>query len=170
MTSSPNRPSARQRAPLPPAEPAACRQILPAMSGDGGVDVLGFTSERVSGEGVLLATAARMLNLTVLDVRNRIVDRDLWAPRLLGVRRVPWWQFVRRPVGVPGARYWFLPWLEHVIPALPGRAPAAVVNTFMTSPHVLLPVGGQGVTPTRWLVCGGAPNPVISILQDLDRQ
>ncbi|WP_066516060.1 hypothetical protein [Curtobacterium ammoniigenes] len=137
------------------------------MSGDDGVDVLGFTPERVSGEGVLLATAPRMFDITVLDVRNRIVDRDLWAPRLLGV---PWWQFVRRPVGVPGARYWFLPWLEHVIPALPGRAPAAVVNTFMTSPHVLLPVGGQGVTPTRWLACGGAPDPVISILQNLDRQ
>ena len=135
-----------------------------------GADVLGFTPERVSVEGVLLPTMARLLNITMLDVRNRIVDGDLWAPRILGVRRVPWWQFVRRPVGVPGARCWSLPWLERVIPSLPGRAPVAVVGAFVTSPHGLLRVGCQGVTPIRWLSCGGAPDPVIKAVQDLDRQ
>ncbi len=115
---------------------------------------------------VLAATAdmlttdamAHALDRSESRVRGAIADGSLAAVRVGRTWRLPAWQMeAGRPI----------PHLRKIIVAKPDDVSWALVGRVMTSPTDELYVDGHAVSPRTWLLDGGDPRSVVSIISML---
>lgn len=103
--------------------------------------------------------AARNLGIGTRQVRRRAVAGSLYFFRVGRRRRFPCWQFVGERLVLPG--------LRSVGPAVPRYWPPEVVHAFMTTAHPILQGPGGSTSPVQWLVSGGEPAVVASVLSSV---
>jgi len=103
-----------------------------------------------------VAGAAERIGVDASRIRHRIADSQLVGWKDHGGWRLPVWQFTDDDV---------LPGLGTVLAAVPDDQPALVVAAFMTTPQ--LDLGDPPVTPRDWLLAGGDPARVASLMSVL---
>lgn len=101
-----------------------------------------------------VAGAAERIGVDASRIRHRIADSQLVGWKDHGGWRLPVWQFTDDDV---------LPGLGTVLAAVPDDQPALVVAAFMTTPQLDL----GDVTPRDWLLAGGDPARVASLMSVL---
>jgi hypothetical protein len=106
------------------------------------------------------AEVADALRVSATRVRQRAVERTLYAIRDGGEWRFPRWQFdPQAGREIPG--------LAAVIPSLSPRLHPIAVYRFLTEPSPDLEVEDQAMSPISWLSTGGDPGPVAEIAATL---
>jgi hypothetical protein len=103
-----------------------------------------------------VAGAAERIGVDASRIRHRLGAGQLVGWKDRGGWRLPVWQFTDDDV---------LPGLAEVLAAVPADQPALVVAAFMTTPQNLL--GDPPVTPRDWLLAGGTPTRVASLMSVL---
>lgn len=103
-----------------------------------------------------VAGAAERIGVDASRIRHRIADGHLMGWKDRGGWRLPVWQFTDDDV---------LPGLATVLAAVPADQPALVVAAFMTTPQ--LDLGDPPTTPRDWLLAGGDPARVASLMSVL---
>jgi hypothetical protein len=101
---------------------------------------------------------ALRLDIDASRVSDRQVQSDLYSFTAGGRRRYPEWQFTS------DSAQRLLPGLTDLVRGLPAGLHAASVEGFMTTPQEDLVVNGQRMTPVEWLLQGGDPQELVSIL------
>ncbi|MDV6012248.1 DNA-binding protein [Haloechinothrix sp. LS1_15] len=104
-----------------------------------------------------VSEAARLLDLTQSEVRDRLRQRKLFGWKD-SEWHLPAWQFTE---GGP------LPGLRSVIPAIPPDQPPMVVAAFMNTQQPDLEINGQRVTPREWLLAHGDPKSVANLVTSI---
>ena len=105
-----------------------------------------------------VAEVARSLRVTRARVRQRAIERTLFAIRENDEWRFPRAQFVD---GTP------LRGLSAVIAALAADLHPVAAWRFLAEPSPDLELGDQPVAPLGWLRSGGSPEPVVAIAREL---
>ena len=105
------------------------------------------------------AEVADALSVSRARVRQRAVERTLYAVRVDDEWRFPWWQFDEAGRPLPG--------VASVIPAIPRGVHPVAVSRFMSEPSPDLEVLDERVSPLEWLRSGGDPEPVAAIAREL---
>lgn len=105
------------------------------------------------------AEVADALSVSRARVRQRAVERTLYAVRVDDEWRFPRWQFDETGRPLPG--------IASVIPALPRGVHPVAVSRFMSEPSPDLEVLDERVSPLEWLRSGGDPEPVAAIAREL---
>jgi hypothetical protein len=103
-----------------------------------------------------VAGAAERIGVDSSRVRHRLAAGQLVGWKDRGGWRLPVWQFTDDDV---------LPGLATVLAAVPADQPALVVAAFMTTPQEAL--GDPPATPRDWLLAGGPPARVASLMSVL---
>jgi hypothetical protein len=103
-----------------------------------------------------VAGAAERVGVDASRIRHRISEGQLIGWKDRGGWRLPVWQFTDDDV---------LPGLPTVLAEVPEDQPALVVAAFMTTPQHAL--GDPPVAPRDWLLAGGAPERVASLMSVL---
>lgn len=99
------------------------------------------------------------LGVSPSRVSHRHAAGGLFAFRVGPAKTLyPDWQFT--PDGT-------IPGLNHVVEALPGGVPAALVRRFMTEPDDALELGNESVSPKEWLLQGGEVLRVVALAATL---
>jgi hypothetical protein len=113
-------------------------------------------------ESFSTAAAAKLLNVDVSRVRQRLRDRSLFGIEYEGSWRVPRFQLERRHT---------LPGLAQVLRALPEDLfPLDVVDWFVLPDSDLLPgEGAEPLSPRDWLLSGRPVDAVVTLARDLTR-
>lgn len=113
----------------------------------------------LEAKSALAAEVATSLSVTRARVRQRAVERTLYALRVDDEWRFPRWQFDEEGKPIPG--------IASVIPALPRDVHPVAVSRFMSEPSPDLEILDEPVSPLQWLKAGGDPGPVAAIARDL---
>jgi hypothetical protein len=103
-----------------------------------------------------VAGAAERIGVDASRIRHRLSEGQLIGWKDRGGWRLPVWQFTDDDV---------LPGLGTVLADVPEDQPALVVAAFMTTPQTAL--GDPPVTPRDWLLAGGSPERVASLMSVL---
>jgi hypothetical protein len=103
-----------------------------------------------------VAGAAERVGVDTSRIRHRLSAGQLIGWKDRGGWRLPVWQFTDDDV---------LPGLATVLAEVPEDQPALVVAAFMTRPQTAL--GDPPVTPRDWLLAGGSPERVASLMSVL---
>ncbi|HEX6357812.1 DNA-binding protein [Actinophytocola sp.] len=103
-----------------------------------------------------VAGVAERIGVDTSRVRHRLSDGQLAGWKDRGGWRLPVWQFTDDDV---------LPGLATVLAAVPEDQPALVVAAFMTRPQAAL--GDPPVAPRDWLLAGGSPERIASLMSML---
>lgn len=103
-----------------------------------------------------VAGAAERVGVDASRIRHRLSAGQLIGWKDHGGWRLPVWQFTDDDV---------LPGLATVLADVPVDQPALVVAAFMTTPQTAL--GDPPVTPRDWLLAGGSPERVASLMSVL---
>ena len=101
---------------------------------------------------------ALWLGIDASRVRHRQAKGGLYGFLSGGKRRYPAWQFTNdstQPV---------LPGLATLVKAFPGDIHPASIQGFMTTPQADLRANSEPMTPVEWLLHGGDPQTLVSIL------
>jgi len=101
---------------------------------------------------------ALRLGIDVSQVRDRQVQANLYSFTAGGRCRYSTWQFTS-DLAQP-----LLPGLAHLVRGLPNDMHPASVQGFMTTQQEDLIVNGERTTPVDWLMQGGDPQELVSIL------
>ena len=124
-------------------------------------DVLLETSAQVAlieAKALGVTDLASRLRVTAARIRQRAIERSLYAIRVDDEWRFPEWQ-----VDTDG----LIPGVAAIAGALPDDIHPVAVCRFMTTPNPDLDVMGEAVSPRDWLTSGGSPDPIVAIAQDL---
>jgi len=105
------------------------------------------------------AEVAAVLHVSPARIRQRALERTLYAIRVDDEWRFPRWQF--DDAGRP------LPGISTVASALSRRVHPVAVWRFLGEPNPDLVVLGGPVSPLEWLRTGGDPAPVAAIAREL---
>jgi hypothetical protein len=113
-------------------------------------------------ESLSAAEAAKLLNVDVSRVRQRLRDRSLFGIEHEGSWRLPRFQFERRHV---------IPKLSHILKALPlDLFPLDVVDWFVLPDSDLQLDGDTApLSPREWLLSGRPVEAVVTLARDLTR-
>ena len=113
-------------------------------------------------ESLSTAAVAKLLNVDVSRVRQRLRDRSLFGIEYEGSWRLPRFQFQRRHV---------LPGLTQVLRALPGDFfPLDVVDWFVLPDSDLqADEDAEPLSPREWLLSGRPVGAVVELARDLTR-
>jgi hypothetical protein len=103
-----------------------------------------------------VAGAAERIGVDSSRIRHRLAEAQLAGWKDRGGWRLPVWQFTDDDV---------LPGLATVLAAVPADQPTLVVAAFMTTPQAAL--GDPPATPRDWLLAGGSPARVASLMSVL---
>jgi hypothetical protein len=103
-----------------------------------------------------VAGAAERVGVDASRIRHRLSENQLIGWKDRGGWRLPVWQFTDDDV---------LPGLATVLAEVPEDQPPLVVAAFMTTPQAAF--GDPPVTPRDWLLSGGAPKRVASLISVL---
>jgi hypothetical protein len=126
---------------------------------EGEPDVVARTAARAAVMLVQAKTTAEVadaLKVSATRIRQRAVQRTLYAIRDGGEWRYPRWQFdPEAGREIPG--------LADVLPSLSPRLHPIAVYRFLTEPSPDLELDDQPVSPISWLATGGDPGPVADI-------
>lgn len=106
-----------------------------------------------------VAEVASALRVSRARVRQRVVERTLYAIRIDNEWRFPRWQFDELGQVVPG--------IAAVVSALPTSLHPVAVWRFMSEPDPDLEILGELLSPLQWLRAGGDPTPVAVIAREL---
>jgi hypothetical protein len=101
---------------------------------------------------------AQRLGIDVPQVRDRQAQGDLYSFTAGGRHRYSDWQFTGDPAQP------LLPGLADLVSGLPEGLHPSSVQGFMTTPQEDLVVNGERMTPVEWLLQGGDPQRLVSIL------
>jgi hypothetical protein len=106
------------------------------------------------------ARAARLLDVDVSRIRQRLRSRSLFGVEHEGEWRLPRFQFERRKV---------LPGLARVLAALPADANALDVADWFVSPNPDLEPEGEPapLSPREWLLRGLSPDRVAALAREI---
>jgi hypothetical protein len=106
------------------------------------------------------AEVADALKVSATRIRQRAVERTLYAIRDGGEWRFPGWQFdPQAGQEIPG--------LAAVIPSFSPHLHPIAVYRFLTEPSPDLEIEDQAMSPISWLSTGGDPGPVADIAATL---
>ena len=105
-----------------------------------------------------VATVAERLGVTRARVRQRALERSLFA-----IREADEWRFPRAQFAA-GAPIRGLP---AVSIAMPSDLHPVAAWRFLTEPIVDLELGDRPATPLEWLRSGGSPDPIVAIAREL---
>ena len=126
---------------------------------DGEPDLVARTAARTAVMLVQAKTTAEVavaLKVSATRIRQRAVERTLYAIRGGGEWRFPRWQFdLQAGREVPG--------LAAVIPSFSPHLHPMAVYQFLTEPCPDLEIADQAVSPISWLATGGDPGLVADI-------
>lgn len=113
-------------------------------------------------ESLSAAQAAKLLNVDVSRIRQRLRERSLFGLEHEGSWRLPRFQFERRRV-IPG--------LPQALKALPEDLfPLDIVDWFvLPDPDLQLENDPTPLSPREWLLSGRPVEPVVAIARDLTR-
>ena len=113
-------------------------------------------------ESLSAAQAAKLLNVDVSRIRQRLRERSLFGLEHEGSWRLPGFQFERRRV-IPG--------LAQVLKALPEDLfPLDVTDWFvLPEPDLQLENDPTPLSPREWLLSGRPVEPVAAVARDLTR-
>jgi hypothetical protein len=104
------------------------------------------------------AEVAAILRVTRARVRQRAIERTLFAIRENDEWRFPRAQFVD---GAP------LRGLSSVVSAIPADLHPVAAWRFLTEPSPDLDLANEPVSPMTWLRSGGSPEPLVAIAREL---
>ncbi|MPZ82969.1 MAG: DNA-binding protein [Actinophytocola sp.] len=105
-----------------------------------------------------VAGAAERINVDTSRIRHRLSAGKLIGWKDRGEWRLPVWQFTNDGV---------LPGLESVLESVPEDQPPLVVAGFMTTRQEELALAGDPASPRDWLLAGGDPTPVATLVATL---
>lgn len=103
--------------------------------------------------------AAARLSIDASTLRHRIAVPSVYAVRVNGVWKLPLFQFTDTLDAI-------VPGFGDLAPALGDLHPVDVFNWF-TLPHVDLEVADSSVSPRDWLLGGGHPKHLVSLLDEV---
>jgi len=129
---------------------------------DGEPDMVARTAARlavIQAKSATVDEVANRLGVSRARVRQRAVERSLYALRDGDEWRFPRWQFAEDGRPIAG--------LSAVVPAIPRKLHPLAVWRFMSEPSPDLEIGDEPVSPLVWLRTGGDPAPVAAIASDL---
>ncbi|MGH9073284.1 MAG: DNA-binding protein [Acidimicrobiales bacterium] len=106
-------------------------------------------------EALSVAAASSRLGIDPTRVRHRLAARRLYGIRRPGGWRLPSWQFLPGDGLVPG--------IDEVLAALPSDLHPLAVWGFLAARVPELAVGGEAMSPLKWLVSGGGPGRVVAL-------
>lgn len=115
---------------------------------------------RLAAESGTVAQTAGRLHRSEQRIRGAIADGSLYGVKIGKSWRLPVWQFHDGQV---------LPHLRKVIAAIPAGTSALSIGNLMTTSTRELFLDDQPVSPRDWLLAGGDPEPVVTIIGDLAR-
>jgi hypothetical protein len=133
-------------APMRPSEPDIVLQTATSLA-------------LIEAKAAPAAEVAAALAVSRARVRQRAVERTLYAVRVDDEWRFPRWQFDEAGRPLPG--------VASVIPAIPRGVHPVAVSRFMSEPSPDLEVLDERVSPLEWLRSGGDPEPVVAIAREL---
>ncbi len=113
----------------------------------------------IEAKAAPVAEVASALHVSRARVRQRAVERTLYAVRVDNEWRFPRWQFDEEGQPLPG--------IAAVVSALPGELHPVAVWRFMSEPSPDLEVLDEPVSPLQWLRAGGDPAPVAGVAREL---
>jgi hypothetical protein len=113
----------------------------------------------IEAKSAPVAEVAKTLSVSRARVRQRAVERTLYAVRVDDEWRFPLWQF--DDAGQP------LPGLGGVVPAFPRDIHPVAVQRFMSEPSPDLEILDEAVSPIEWLRSGGDPEPIAAVAREL---
>lgn len=99
--------------------------------------------------------AANRLGVTPGRIRQRLGARTLLGVKVGSAHRLPDFQFTGDGE---------LPGWDRIAPTVPEGAHPVSIARFMHTPHPDLTVAGEPLSPTDWLIGGGAPDRVASMI------
>lgn len=102
---------------------------------------------------------AAALNVSRARIRQRALERSLYALREGDEWRFPRWQFDDHGRPIPG--------IARVVSELPRGVHPVAVWRFLSEPIPDLEISDQAVSPLQWLRGGGDPEPVAAIAREL---
>jgi hypothetical protein len=113
-------------------------------------------------ESLSAAEAAKLLDVDVSRVRQRLRERSLFGIEFEGSWRLPRFQFERR-IAVPG--------LGRILNALPHDLfPLDVVDWFVLSdPDLQLDTDASPLSPREWLLSGRPVETIVALARDFTR-
>lgn len=106
-----------------------------------------------------VAEVATALSVTRARIRQRAVERTMYAVRVDDEWRFPRWQF--DDAGQP------LPGLGGVVSAFPLDVHPVAIERFMSEPSPDLEILDEAVSPIEWLRSGGDPEPIAAVAREL---
>ncbi|MGH3493487.1 MAG: DNA-binding protein [Sciscionella sp.] len=111
-------------------------------------------------QALTVAEAAKRIDVDDSRIRHRIKAGRLIGWKELSSWRLPAWQFTDTGV---------LPGLDSVLAALPRiePPPPLVLAAFMVTAQQDLPIDGKGAAPRDWLLAGGDPSRVATLVSML---
>jgi hypothetical protein len=113
----------------------------------------------IEAKSALVVEVAKRLSVSRARIRQRAVERTLYAVRVDDEWRFPLWQF--DDAGQP------LPGLGGVVPAFPRDVHPVAVQRFMSEPSPDLEIFDEAVSPIEWLRSGGDPEPIAAVAREL---
>ena len=133
--------------------------LTPRRSSD--PDPIADTAARFSAllaDSADVAEVASLLNVTRARIRQRAIERTLFA-----IRENEEWRFPRAQF-VDGTALRGLP---AVVSALPADLHPVAAWRFLTEPSPDLELTDTPLSPMRWLESGGSPEPVVAVAREL---
>jgi hypothetical protein len=106
-----------------------------------------------------VAEVAKALHVSPARIRQRALERTLYAIRVDDEWRLPRWQFDDQGRPLPG--------IATVAAALSRGVHPVAVYRFLAEPSPDLVFLGEPVSPLEWLRTGGDPTPVAAIAREL---
>lgn len=97
------------------------------------------------------------------DVLKAVADGRLYAVEVLGLTRLPSWQFESIPLGIilPGR---ILPGVSKIIEVIDPQWPSTIIHGYMNAPQKGLIAEGRK-TPIAWLRDGGDVETVVELIK-----
>lgn len=110
-------------------------------------------------EGATVAEVAAALHVSPARIRQRALERTLYAIRVDDEWRLPRWQFGDDGRPIPG--------IATVVAALSRGVHPVAVWRFLSEPNPDLEMLDEPVSPLEWLRTGGDPAPVAAVAREL---
>jgi len=110
-------------------------------------------------EGATVAEVAAALHVSPARIRQRALERTLYAIRVGDEWRLPRWQFDDDGRPIPG--------IATVVAALSRGVHPVAVWRFLSEPNPDLEILDEPVSPLEWLRTGGDPAPVAAVAREL---
>lgn len=115
---------------------------------------------QLAADSATVAQIADRLHRSEQRIRGAIADGSLYAVKIGKNWRLPTWQFHDDKV---------LPRLRAMVAEIPAGTSALSIGNLMTTPTRELFLDDRPVSPRAWLLAGGDPVPVVTMIGDLVR-